>query len=86
MTSATSIESCQAGKLLALLNHSDRSSRVEIALGFKTLQRLLESLPLTTEEFVFAHNWLCSAEQMFQTGERRAARYQVNQVVKRLSL
>jgi hypothetical protein len=50
------------------------------------LHRLVESLPLTTDEFCFAHNWLCSAEQLWDKGDRHAARYQVNQIVKKLML
>jgi HEPN domain-containing protein len=43
-------------------------------------------LPLTTDEFSFAHNWLTSAQQLCERGDRHAACYQVDQVAKKLML
>jgi hypothetical protein len=71
--------------LLAHSKHSELSD-AEAASGFRRLHRIVESLPLTTDEFCFAHNWLCSAEKLWESGDRHAARYQVNQVTKKLML
>jgi hypothetical protein len=43
-------------------------------------------LPLTTDEFSFAHNWLTSAQHLWEAGDRHAASYQVDQVAKKLML
>jgi hypothetical protein len=85
MASVTSGQAFTAGTFLALLKRSEPSV-AETALGFGRLHRLVESMPLTTDEFSFAHNWLCSAEQLWESGDRHAARYQVDQVVKKLML
>jgi hypothetical protein len=85
MASLTSGRNFTAAILLALYKRSELSV-AEAALGFRKLHRLVESLPLTTDEFSFAHNWLCSAEQLWDAGEQNAARYQVNQVIKKLKL
>ena len=85
MASHTSDQDFTSAILLALFKRSDISV-AEATLGFRKLHRLVESLPLTTDEFCFAHNWLCSAEQLWDKGDRHAARFQVNQVVKKLML
>jgi hypothetical protein len=85
MTAATSVQKLTAANLLALLKLSNPSV-AEIALVFWKLHRLVESLALTTDEFSFAHNWLCSAEQLWESGDHHAARYQVNLVAKKLKL
>jgi hypothetical protein len=85
MASLTSGQNFTAAILLALFKRSELSV-AEAALGFRKLHRLVESLPLTTDEFSFAHNWLCNAEHLWDAGEQNAARYQVNQVIKKLKL
>jgi hypothetical protein len=85
MTALTVNQEITATILLALFRRSEVSV-AEAALGFRKLHRLVESMPLTTDEFCFAHNWLCSAEQLWDNGDRHAACYQVNQVVKKLML
>jgi hypothetical protein len=85
MTALTANQEITATILLALFKRS-KVSVAEAALGFRKLHRLVESMPLTTDEFCFAHNWLCSAEQLWEKGDRHAARFQVNQVVKKLML
>ena len=72
-------------KFLAMLKQSE-SSVATISLGFRRLHRLVESLPLTTDEFCFAHNLLTSAEQLWEEGDRHTARYQVNLVARKLML
>jgi hypothetical protein len=85
MASVLSAPRITAAKLLGLLQQSD-TSVADITFGFRRLHRLLESLPLTTDEFGFAHNWLTSAELLWQRGDRHAARYQINQVARKLML
>jgi hypothetical protein len=85
MASVTSGQEFTANSFLAFLKRPE-SSVAEAALGFRRLHRLVESMPLTTDEFSFAHNWLCSAEQLWESGDRHAARYQVDQVAKKLML
>jgi len=85
MTALPPVRKLTADKLLAFLKLSNPSV-AEIALVFRKLHRLVESLPLTADEFSFAHNWLCSAEQLWESGDHHAARYQVNMVVKKLKL
>jgi hypothetical protein len=85
MASVASGHAITAATFLALLKRSEPSV-AETALGFRRLHRLVESMPLTTDEFSFAHNWLCSAEQLWEAGDRHAARYQVDQVAKKLML
>jgi len=72
--------------LLDALGDSSGLSRAEIAIAFDGLRRLVESLPLTTEEFCFAANWIASARQLWEQGEPGAARYQVDLVRKKFGL
>ncbi|MFL5240849.1 MAG: hypothetical protein ACJ8FY_01960 [Gemmataceae bacterium] len=85
MTAITSVRKLTADNFPALLKLSN-PSLAEIALVFRKLHHLVESLPLTTDQFCFGHNWLCSAEQLWESGDHHAARYQVNQLVKKLKL
>src|SRR5690242_8220329 len=72
--------------LLDELADPSRSPSPAIAAGFDGLLRLAESLPLTTDEFGFAFNWITSARQLWERGEPGAARYQVDLVRKKLNL
>src|SRR5262249_8272191 len=54
------------------------------AISFRRLHQLVEAMPLSSDEFSFAYNWLCSAEQLWEKRDRNAARYQVDQVAKKL--
>jgi hypothetical protein len=83
MASPTFVQKSPATNLLAILKQSEPSV-ADITLGFKRLHRLVESLPLTTDEFSFVHNWLTSAQQLWERGDRHTARYQVGQVAKKL--
>jgi hypothetical protein len=85
MTAITPVRKLTADNFLALLKLSN-PSLAEIALVFRKLHRLVESQPLASDEFCFAHNWLCSAEQLWESGDRHAARYQVSQVIKKLEI
>ena len=72
-------------RLRAALGCPSAQSRVDAA-AFDKLRRLVESLPLDTEEFCFASNWVASAQQLWEKGERGAARYQIDIVRKKFAL
>lgn len=71
-----------------LLDYLCHPSPAHGAMGacFQELVSLVESLPLTTDEFCFAINWLASSRCLWQRGELHAARYQVRMVRKTLGL
>jgi hypothetical protein len=72
-------------KLLASLTDPNGSAVAEVARHFADVQRLVASLPLTSAEYCFAHNWLTSAQQLWQAGHYATARYQVRMVAKKLA-
>jgi hypothetical protein len=76
----------RTAKLLALLRYCGDARTAEVAAEFRSLHRLVACLPLTTEEFCFAHNWLTSAHDLWQAGDWAAACFQVNLVAKKLTL
>ena len=51
---------------------------------FDLWSKVVDSLPLTLDDYVFARNWVCSAQRLWQQGESKAAAYQLRQVAKRL--
>jgi hypothetical protein len=73
-------------KLLDLLQDSRESSIVEIARQFSIVHRLIESLPVTSAGYCFAHNWLTSAEELWEAADYATARYQVGLVAKKFRL
>jgi hypothetical protein len=85
MSSLTSGRGSTMATLLYLLKQPE-ACVADVTLQFKRLHRLVESLPLTTDEFSFAHNWLTSAQQLWEAGDRHAACYQVDRVAKKLML
>jgi len=76
----------RAAKLLMLLAHPSEAGAAEVASEFQALHRCVESLPLTSAEFCLAHNWLTSAQCLWEAGDANAARYQVTAVVRKLKL
>ena len=72
--------------LLDALSQRTRCPDMATAAGFDGLLRLAASLPLTTEEFAFARNWITGARRLWEEGEPGAARYQVEMVGKKLGL
>jgi hypothetical protein len=80
------VQGKSAAKLLALLGRSVESSAAEVASGFQALHRLVESLPLSSEEFCLAHNWLTSAQTLWEAGDANTAHYQLTIVVRKLGL
>jgi hypothetical protein len=81
-----SVVRCKIHELLSLLENPVHDSRPSIAAGFDWLMTVAQSLPLTTNEFGFASNWITSARQLWEQGEHGAARYQVKMVRRRLNL
>jgi hypothetical protein len=73
-------------KLLALLGLSAHASPAEVDWGFVALHRLAEALPLTSDEFCFAHNWLTSAQTCWEADDANTACYQLAAVVRKLGL
>jgi hypothetical protein len=72
-------------QFLALLQDPRECSTVELADHFANLHRLIDSLPLTSAAYCFAHNWLTSAQELWEAGDHATARYQVGFVAKKLS-
>lgn len=71
--------------LVALAGNAPQTDGA-IQAGFDQLRRRAESLPLTTEDFSFAWNWITSARDLWKRGETGAARYQVEMLRKKLEL
>jgi hypothetical protein len=57
-----------------------------IAAEFDRLSNLVAALPLMTDEYCFAINWIASARKYWTAGELGAARYQLAMVRKKLAL
>jgi hypothetical protein len=58
---------------------------VAIAAKFGRLADLVAALPLTTDEYCFAANWIAGARDCWAAAELGAARYQLEMVRKNLS-
>jgi hypothetical protein len=56
-----------------------------LAAKFDRLSNLVAALPLTTNEYCFAANWIAGARDCWAAGELGAARYQLEMVRKNLS-
>jgi hypothetical protein len=73
-------------ELLNELRADPSQTNPDISTGFEGLLGVAESLPLTTDEFGFARNWITSARQLWEQGKAGAALYQIRQVCLRLGL
>jgi hypothetical protein len=56
-----------------------------IAAEFDRLSNLVAALPLTTDEYCFAINWIASAPECWTAGNSGAALYQLAMVRKKLA-
>jgi hypothetical protein len=74
-----------ADKLDEALQHLSATPRDVIAAEFDRLRNLVAALPLTTDEYCFAINWIASARECWTAGELGAARYQLDMVRKKLA-
>ena len=72
--------------LLDALRKSPSSLDPSIAAGFDRLLRFAESLPLASDEFAFARNWIVAARDLWERDEPRAALYQVKMACKKLQI
>ncbi len=84
-----SIEALEAWKigiqqLVDALSGVSSWSIAETADGFDRIYDLAGALPLTTNEYCFAVNWIASARQLWETDEYGAARYQIDMVRRKL--
>jgi hypothetical protein len=73
-------------RLLETLGESMEDTATELATLFDELEKIVESLPLTSNEFCFAHNWVVGARRLSDAGDFGAAHYQLDIVRKKLSL
>jgi hypothetical protein len=80
------VQHLSAAQLLALLQQPTEHSNQEITRQFENVHRLIESLPLTSAEYGFAHNWLTSARELWEAGDLATAHYQVTAVARKLHL
>lgn len=74
-----------AANLLDLLA-SAGTVPAKVEAEFDLLDARIDSLPLNTDEYGFAHNWVSNARELARKGECGAARYQVLQVCRKLGL
>ena len=82
----STLQELSTAKLLALLGDPKGASDAEVARHFAEVHRLIESLPLTSAEYCFAHNWLTSAQQLWEAGDLATAHYQVTAMARKLNL
>jgi hypothetical protein len=56
-----------------------------VATAFDHLSELVAALPLTTEEYCFAANWITAARDCWSSGDFVVARYQLEAVRKKVA-
>lgn len=67
------------------LRQLSTTPRELITAEFDRLSDLVAALPLTTDEYCFAANWIAGARECWQAGDLGAARYQLEMVRKKLA-
>jgi hypothetical protein len=67
------------------LRQPGATPREVIAAKFGRLYVLVAALPLTTDEYCFAINWIAGAHECWTAGDLGAARYQLEMVRKKLA-
>jgi hypothetical protein len=67
------------------LRHPDTTRHAVIAGEFARLGGLVAALPLTTDEYCFAINWIAGARECWTAGDVGAARYQLEMVRRKLA-
>jgi hypothetical protein len=68
-----------------VLRHASTTPGAVIAADFNRLEELVAALPLTTDEYCFAINWIAGARECCSAGDLGAARYQLEMVRKKLA-
>jgi hypothetical protein len=72
-------------QLEAMLCQPTAWSDQGIATAFDHLSELVAALPLTTEEYCFAANWITAARVCWSSGDFGAARYQLKVIRKKVA-
>jgi hypothetical protein len=72
-------------QLEEVLRHPGATERGMIAGEFDRLEELAGALPLTTDEYCFAANWIAGARECWTAGDRGAARYQLRMIGRKLA-
>ena len=72
-------------QLVEGLRHAAGTPHAVIAAEFDRLGELLAALPLMTDEYSFAANWIAGARECWTAGDIGAARYQLEMVRKKLA-
>ena len=67
------------------LSHPDATPRAVIASEFDRLGHLVAALPLTTDEYCFAANWITGARECWAAGDLGAASYQLEIIRKKIA-
>lgn len=68
-----------------VLCHPAATLRAVIGAEFDRLEEFVAALPLTTDEYCFAINWIAGARGCWKRGDFGAARYQLGMVRKKLA-
>jgi hypothetical protein len=72
-------------QLDAALRRPSAIPHAVIAVEFDRLEELVAALPLMTDEYCFAANWIAGARECWAAGEGGAAGYQLEMVRKKLA-
>jgi hypothetical protein len=75
-----------AEQLEEALRQPGRTPSEVIAAEFDRLGDLVAALPLATDEYCFAVNWIAGARDCWAAGDVGATRYQLAMVRKKLAL
>jgi hypothetical protein len=67
------------------LRQPDATLGSVIAAEFDRLGELIAALPLTTDEYCFAINWIAGAREYWAAGDSGAACYQLAMIRKKLA-
>lgn len=67
------------------LRQPGATPRAVIAAEFDRLAELVAALPLTTDEYCFAANWIAGARACWSAADVGAARYQLRMISRKLA-
>jgi hypothetical protein len=72
-------------QLAAALRQPGATPREVVAAEFDRLGDLVAALPLTTDEYCLAANWIAGAREYWSAGDRGAACYQLRMIGRKLA-
>jgi hypothetical protein len=72
-------------QLREALRHPGATAKDVIAAEFDRLEELVAALPLTTDDYCFAVNWIAGACECWSAGDLGASRYQLEMIRKKLA-